>query len=211
MMLYAIQRPGFEGYNARYAAKDPLFSDISEPNKDFIGRMIEFYDGKPNFSLLDIGCGQGYFTSFMHQKALSLSPSDAEPYIVGLDGAGVAVAQADVREPGVRWINDTLQHFLADHDRRFPERRYDMIVDRGGTTVIESEKEAVEIVNRIHGLLRPGGMYVFLSAEAWYRGGGTVKPPHLTWSRDWMSVVKEAYRYVIDGSEAGYHQNAYLK
>ncbi|MBS3648521.1 methyltransferase domain-containing protein [Pseudaminobacter sp. 19-2017] len=211
MILYEIQHPGFEQYNARYEAKDPLFADVTEGNLVFIRRLLDLLSSRAELQVLDIGCGQGYFTTAMREHLETRRTGMSPAAVMGVDGAGVAIRQAHGRDPATRWASDTLQHFLDTHEERLPGVRYDLITDRGGTTVIKDEAEAERIVERIGNLLKPSGFYAFLVSQSWYKGNGTVKPPHLQWSRDWMSVLGARFDYAFDFSRDGFHQVAYLK
>lgn len=211
MIEYSIQHPGFEEYNARYASKDPLFHDVTETNYAFMRKLLNLVTPRRECAVLDIGCGQGYFTSFLREHLQATRGGLAPPKVIGFDGAGVAIRQAEKRDPAVVWANDTIQHFLTVHDEHFPGQRYDVITDRCGATVVGNEGEAVELARNLRMLLKPDSFYVYLVATAWYSGGGTVKPPHLNWTRDWITLLKEQYDLVFDFSRDGFHQLAFLK
>lgn len=212
-LLYRNQHPEFHGYNERYRGNVELFP-IRDSHLRWIEGVMVLLAPRPGVAALEIGCGQGYFLTHARRHlleeraALGMSADGVE--FLGLDGSDVAIGQAEMRDAEISWVNDRLQDFLATHDERLGPRRYDVVIDRGGSTFIASEDEARAILAAIRELLRPAGLFLYAISKSFYYDKA-VPRIYETWSRDWMGLLGDSFRASLDMSDSMSHFLVYVK
>jgi 2-polyprenyl-3-methyl-5-hydroxy-6-metoxy-1,4-benzoquinol methylase len=131
--------PRFYGRSLQ-AGSRALESKINEPVNHFRSAMIEAFK-KPG-SVLDIGCGKGFFLEFMRRKGWRVS---------GLEASSnhVRYARECLRLEGVgngSWPQGEIQKLHVDVVTMFH--------------VIEHLLSPVESVSAVHDVLKPGGLLV---------------------------------------------------
>lgn len=87
---------------------------------------------------------------------------------IGMDGAWTAIDQADAKYPALCWISDTHQSFFLKkealhEDGILPCNKFDIIIDKGGSTIVADEEEARTLLENIKKSLKKGGMYIYTS------------------------------------------------
>lgn len=91
---YKIQKVFWESGKERRESLHPVIKAFVEPKMDYVNRMLESNGRKSSFSLLDVGCGNGYFTYYfkdLYQTvALDFSEDLLRKNIVDLKVCGSA-------------------------------------------------------------------------------------------------------------------------
>ncbi len=136
-----------EGYDQVAEAYSRLEGDSKWPRMKWLGKVLVRLD--PGSAVLDLGCGSG-------------DPADIEiarlHRITGVDISNVQVELARRNVPQGNFIHGDLGAL------DFPDGSFDAVVSFYTLEHLPREQHG-EILNRIHGWLRPGGLLLF-SCEA---------------------------------------------
>jgi SAM-dependent methyltransferase len=111
--------------------------------------LIRWLDPKPGQRILDIGCGDGYFSRLIAEKGAD---------VVGIDASRSVVAKAERKNRTPR----TEFHAMRAEDLNFPDSSFDQIIS---FCVIEHCDDDALVFCQIARLLKPGGRLV-LSADS---------------------------------------------
>lgn len=172
--VYAADRQHFT-HRATFTALEKLF--------DWYLRL------KRPLWCLDLGCGQGQVAAKVRDIVSEKAPKLlGKSHIYGLDLSAVAIRQCDESYPDLLWIQDTLQDFLKrEETRRDLFGRFDLVINKGGLTFVESEAEYDELLSGIHSLLRKGGLYLYIQNKKFYEhwANRTCKQ----WARDVFDIA----------------------
>lgn len=96
------------------ARRAVLDSGLYQPVSDFLNGLIDI-KGKTALSVLDAGCGEGYYTARLAEYMLAQNP-ELSLSIAGLDISKEAVHAASARNRSIQWIVGTNAHLpIADH------------------------------------------------------------------------------------------------
>jgi len=156
-------------------------------------------DGAPHqaeLNALEVGTGLG---SFITEFAAHLRATRPQSDILarGIDANPATIDRAEDLHPGSRWVCDTVQGFIADHDKHFPGQRYDFVLDRGGTTRIASESEAERVADGLWSLIKDGGKYAYYISWLFYDDfQGKRMRGH--WSRGWIDILRGRFQEAED-------------
>lgn len=120
---------------------------------------------------------------------------------IGMDGAWTAIDQADAKYPALCWISDTHQSFFLKkealhEDGILPCNKFDIIIDKGGSTIVADEEEARTLLENIKKSLKKGGMYIYIISKSFHEDCGKAYI-YNTWSKDWIDLAAD----VIGGHE----------
>ena len=130
--------------------------------------------------------------------------------IYGLDLSPVAIRQCDESYPDLLWINDTLQHFLKRTDtRRDLFGRFDLVINKGGLTFVDSEDEYDQLLAGIHALLRDGGRYLYIQNKKFYTKWSNQNCRG--WSRDIFDIAGKRFGTPSIIDRMGYFVYLYTK
>lgn len=116
--------------------------------------LIRWLDSKPGERILDIGCGDGYFSRLI---------ADQGAYVVGID---INLPMLDVAEKKNR-TERTEFHTMNAEELGFPDASFDKIVS---FCVIEHFDDDNRVLKHASRLLKPGGVMVF-SADSLSHAG----------------------------------------
>lgn len=120
-------------------------------------------------SCLDVGCGQGQVIAYIAGIAKKHRPDFDGHKFVGIDLSGVAIEQSDAAHPDLGWILDRYENFAASEwlPRCFPGG-IDLIVNKSGFTMVKSEQEYIETLERTNAMLKDGGHYLLIMNKSFY-------------------------------------------
>ncbi len=163
------------------------------------------------FWCLDLGCGQGQVAAKVRDIVAQRAPEMlGDSRIYGLDLSPVAIRQCDASYPDLLWINDTLQDFLTRQDTRCDLfGRFDLVINKGGLTFVDSEDEYDQLLTGIHALLRDGGRYLYIQNKNFY-----AKWSNQTcrgWSRDVFDIAGERISAPRIIEHSGYFIHVYTR
>jgi SAM-dependent methyltransferase len=116
--------------------------------------------------VLELGCGLGYDTRWLVQ---------AGGQVTALDGSAVALDRLAAALPGPHYVHHRLPAPLP-----FPDAVFDAVA-AGLSLHYFSWDDTVSIINEVHRVLRPGGLFVFVvnasgDAEFGYGRGVEIEP-----------------------------------
>ncbi len=172
-----------EGYDRTYTRDRARFThDTTFWALDLA--IATYMGGGPVQGCLDIGCGQGQVLA--HVAASHAQPDGLER-MIGVDLSPVAVAQCDAAHPELVWALDTLQDFLRSQTHL--RGQLDLVINKGGFTYVESERDYVETLDGIASLLSDDGMFFYMTNKAFYDRWAAARA--LQWSRDVFSLMEE--------------------
>ncbi len=181
-------RSSSTGYDATYAADPRHFTHRStfEALDTLFTKHLKI---DHPLRCLDLGCGQGQVAARVHDIIAKIAPDLlGDSQIYGLDLSPVAIRQCDASYPDLLWINDTFQDFLTRQETRCELfGRFDLVINKGGLTFIESEAEYDELLSGIHSLLSEGGRYLYIQNKKFYEhwANRTCKE----WDRDVFDIA----------------------
>lgn len=172
------QHPDRFGHSITYRALDALFASRLP-----LDRPIR---------VLDLGCGQGQVISYVHRKLQECAPQhERGSMLYGLDISEVAIAQCEQRDSSVHWIVDTFQDFLRREESQSLKGVFDLVINKGGLTQVESAEDYRAMLEGVGDLLRDGGLYLFLQYKQFYQ----------VWSNahclDWTTDIFELGEQVL--------------
>lgn len=192
MIVYANKNLKFDStrYDAVYEADRKHFthSQTFDALETIFAEDLNL--NEPFFSL-DLGCGQGQVAAKICDLLAKHNPSLLdEARIYGLDLSPVAIRQCEESYPDLYWINDTLQGFLGRNDTKQELfGRFNLVVNKGGLTFIESEEEYDSMLEGINNLLCEGGIYVYIQNKNFYTKWSN--ETCLGWKRDVFDIAGE--------------------
>lgn len=143
-IYYSDEQPHF--FNHRWNAHKLIY------NREFL--PMSFYRGflsseiiKPNDTVLDIGCGDGFFTrAFYSYNCKNIDALDIEPSAI----------KAAKRQN----YNERIQYHLCDVvNDPFPSNEYDVIIWEGAIGHFAKE-DLSKVLEKIKNSLSPGGIFV---------------------------------------------------
>ncbi len=206
MLVYTRGNPDiFLSYNQSYT-KDEQHFVLAKSAQNFARGIAERVSSVRDLSVLEVGCGQGDYLSFVQNEIAAHRPYGLPvPSYLGMDGSDVAIAQCNHRFPAFDWVCDLLQDFIREHDARLDHRRYTLILDKSGTTYVKTAEEATRILSAFEALLRPGGCYAYIISKTFYEQ--RLKPRvYGSWNTDWIRIAHEVFPYAQDMSDTGYYR-----
>jgi SAM-dependent methyltransferase len=89
----------------------------------------------PGNTLLDVGCGTGWFTRRFAREGLQVTGLDADP-------EWLAYAQAR-SDPAIRWVKGDARHLP------FPDSSFDQVLSIAALCFVEDERQAVAEIVRV--------------------------------------------------------------
>jgi SAM-dependent methyltransferase len=149
-------------YDASYAAGGFGYRERRPHWVDWSRRhYVEEFDLQPGDRVLDVGCGDGFWTGIFAELGLQATGVDISP-------GGIAVARA--QQPGLRFE-------VADADRElpFPNASFDVVFCRAISHLSRRDllcEENRRLIERLVALLAPGGL-LLVSYSTKRDGGGT--------------------------------------
>lgn len=181
-------------YEARLAALAATGADL-HGEAAYVDALLQ-----PGSAVLDAGCGTGRVAIELARRGHTVVGVDSDPSML-------AVAE---RSPGVVWV-------LADLAGLERPERADLVVAAGNVMVFLAPGSGPEVVRRLAGHLRPGGLLVsgwrtdrldVATYDGWTRAAG-LQPVvrHATWDgrpwnadSDWCVAVDAAGRSASAGT-----------
>jgi SAM-dependent methyltransferase len=135
------------GYDRKYTTPN-FFGDRRWLYRPFIKALVKKTRLKPGMSLLDAGCGQGFFTTLFAEEGINALGVD-------LSSVGIEVAKKSSELPQAQFqVGDILQLPF--------ERQFDCVFIRScslyNTTTFSSDTSVTDQMMRY---LRPGGLLIF--------------------------------------------------
>lgn len=109
--------------------------------------MLKLLPPGASRSLLDVGCGLGYFTGYLHDQLQGWS-------VTGADISPTALAKAAQRHPGCRFLPLDIKD-----DTNLPSELYDVIMAMN-VLYYFTEKEIHGVLVNLKRLARPGALMV---------------------------------------------------
>lgn len=114
---------------------------------------------------LDIGCGQGQVLDYIYRNMASEA---APAQFVGVDMSQVGIEQADKRNPSLTWVIDLYQDFTEYALGYTHGEGFDLIINKGGLTFVDSEDEYRSLLAATRSLLSARGVYLFIQNKSFY-------------------------------------------
>lgn len=154
----------------RYAEKVPYFADLAIPSnlEDILKKLNR------EFSLIDLGCGDGTFLWALHNKGLLENANR----IVGVDISKKRIKRSKQYCPFVEGIVSDVQNLSQIHDNAF-----DIVIS---SQVIEHVPDDSQMLKEVHRILKPiGYFYISTVIKKWYgfwiywNNGFKLDPTHL--------------------------------
>ncbi len=142
-----LSRELYDRTSADWSREDPtLLSDFTA--RPFLLEWCEPLNGA---DVLDVGCGEGYFTRRMHERGAGK--------VVGVDLSSAMIRGAEERE---KVSPRGIQYLIGDAARlQFSDASFDLVVAVFClNNLIPEDMQAA--MGRIHGMLRPEGRFVFV-------------------------------------------------
>lgn len=124
--------------------KDRLYGEQVHPYQHFERKVRECLDGRRG-TLLDIGCGR--------EAPVLRRFKDAADRLVGLE-----LVEYRVNDPDFTLLHGSIAQIPL------PDQSVDVIMAR---SVIEHVEDPVSGFREVHRILKPGGSFVFLTANIW--------------------------------------------
>jgi ubiquinone/menaquinone biosynthesis C-methylase UbiE len=135
--------------SARYYDRNARnYSESNQNPADFIDEFLEYLQMSKGKVILDLGCGPGVNSAYMHSKGFQ---------VVGIDLSTKMVEYARSKNPNVDFR-------LGDMTKLpFPHNGFDGIL--ASYSLIHLTKDAIPaVLAKLHVILRPGGM-IYLSVQ----------------------------------------------
>jgi trans-aconitate methyltransferase len=122
-----------------------LYGANSAHHRSFDAGFLDTLEIRPDSSILDVGCGTGDLAATLAQLA-------PQGQVVGIDASSSMLTEAHRRHPRLRFVECAAQDITPDVGS------FDLAVS---TAVLHWIREAdhPEVLRRIHGVLRPGGVF----------------------------------------------------
>jgi SAM-dependent methyltransferase len=129
----------------------PFYHDLYRHRDDreanrFIALLCDYFRWNENQSILDVCCGNG-------RHALEIEKRRLSAWGVDLSHRNIQLAQSESSFPERWWVQDIrkLQH----------AQKFDFVLNLFTSFgYFETDQEHIEVLNRIHGLLKPDGTLV---------------------------------------------------
>ena len=194
----------FRTYEDSYA-EEPNRFPISSGAETFAREAISHVVNRMSLNILELGCGQGNYLAFIRDLLRETRPVQLPPaHMTGVDGAITAIKQCEERYPDLNWACDRHQELIAEHDIIVGGRRYDLIVDKGGTTKVSTVDEARELQTGIKQLLKPDGIYGYVISRSFY--DPIARPViYKGWNTDWLSLALDAWTFTFNTRALGHY------
>jgi SAM-dependent methyltransferase len=164
-------------FNQRYQTGETPW-DIGRPDPNLV-QTVTAASIKP-CKALDIGCGTGDNAIWLSQQGFS---------VVGVDTSEIAVEKAKEKASKVDakctfWVRDILKSNIGGAP-------FDFAFDRGFFHTLSSEGERESFVEKVHGHLEKGGLWLSIlgNADEQRKGPG---PPQRT-ARDIVNAVEPQF------------------
>jgi 2-polyprenyl-3-methyl-5-hydroxy-6-metoxy-1,4-benzoquinol methylase len=94
-------------------------------------------------SVLDLGCGTGVYSEFLHKRGLK---------VTGLDSSEVAIKKARTRVPEANF-----ELFDLNHLEKYTGGKFDLILDVKTLAFLDDEQKYLRVVRS---LLKPNGWFI---------------------------------------------------
>jgi trans-aconitate methyltransferase/Flp pilus assembly protein TadD len=200
----------FDAYDQQYSTKPQLYNVATT-----VGRFVETLVKGPAAGarqLLEVGCGQGDFIASIRERLQTAQPG-TEVRALGVDGSPAAIVTCAGRYPELQWAADSLEHFLAHHER--PEGGYDLVLDKTGAIFIPTEAEGRAFFEAMDRLMAPGGLFVYVASRHYYEEN-LRKKNYAGWSHHWMELAAEHFELILNDDDdlpemRGYYKRVYRK
>lgn len=192
MILYTRELDTFKGYNQRYSEKSQLF-EVYANAQMFLDQIISLMKFNSPVSVLEVGCGQGDYIKLFKEKLISHDLVHQKSQFIGLDGSTAAIKQCEEKYPELLWIGDSVQKFFLDPRASQFNNNVDVLMNKGGTTFIEDEKECREIFANKKRLLKLGGIFCWFISKSFYDDSWIKKTSMKDWNKDFMFIAKEVF------------------
>ncbi len=129
-------------------------SSFDGPKRDTFAAVVEHYIPQLDrqVEVLDLGCGSGFLTMILAQAGCRITATDFSQEMLDEAAANVASISASDQVSFLR---------CAAQELPFEEERFDMVVSRNVTWVLEDVDKVYAHVMRV---LRPGGVFVNMDA-----------------------------------------------
>jgi SAM-dependent methyltransferase len=142
-------------------AYDLLVTDPVEPFVDVVVNAITGHGVEPGSRVLDAGCGTGRYSVELARRGFQVVGVDVSPELVAV-GERRAAELAESAEGGA-----TRPAFaVADLRQLDASIPYDAVLCRGVLNDVRTDDEREQVLQRIAGVLRPGGVLV-LDVRDW--------------------------------------------
>lgn len=141
------QQDHFDRHHRAYASI--LFARDSSFHRAVTACMLDQLDLQPGDRVLDLGCGQG---------RVSLALLEAGCRVTGLDVSPVSLESLDDRVGMLGW-REAFEPVCLPAEALDVHEHYDAIIGRG---ILHHLERPVEVLERVHRALVPGGRAVFL-------------------------------------------------
>jgi hypothetical protein len=128
--------------------------------------LNQYFEMAPVTCCFDLDSGQGDVLDFVYRISSGRDPGVQGDGFVGVEASVPAVGRSEERYPWLMWARDTALDFLDNREigHRY-KGRVDLIIDKQGRALLETETAAESMLRSAASYLRPGGGYV-LAIEA---------------------------------------------
>ncbi len=119
--------------------------------------------------VLELGCRDGAVSAELQRLIAERTGNGIEKVRwFGLDPSSVAIVRAQSDHPAIGWINDTPGEWLRRDTSRRLHDSFDLVIDRGYPSLIDSPEQAARDAAGIAAMLAPGGVVVELLSRNAY-------------------------------------------
>lgn len=168
---------------------ESVMHELSNGGSEACNELIGMVGPVPGDSVLDVGCGPGYFELYLGTRGVRVTGIDTSEEMIRRGRANAAGAGADAEF-----------HVMDAADLGFPDSSFDHVVSRN---VLWNLVDPVTAYREMLRVLRPGGSIGVLDGNFYLEGRNPIKAPA---DRDWscherfntdgvdMSVIGEIAR-----------------
>jgi SAM-dependent methyltransferase len=155
-------------YDEHLKGEDTYHAKVIAPN------LLRILDPKKGMKVLDLACGEGYFTRMIHSRGAE---------VIGADIAAALIAKAKADSPTIRYevANAEKLNFAEKHT-------YDAIIC---VLALQNMEHLDQVLKECARVLKPGGRFIFVLNHPAFR-----IPKRSSWG--WDNATKTQYRR-LDG------------